>query len=381
MKIALELQPCLKKRSGIGVYTYELARCLQGYKDIELFGNIFNFMGRNNIEDDIRGLEFKKNYCWLMPYGVYRRVWHHIPVGYNDFFKEQVDISHFFNFIVPPRVKGKIVNTIHDLTFELYPETMDQANLKRIKDDIAYSIERSDKLIAVSEATKMDMIKYLKLDPAQIEVVYNGVHYELFNEPITEEKREAVRKKYRLPEHYILYMGTLEPRKNIELLIEAFKVLKKEGESIVQNVKLVLAGKKGWFFEEIFKKIEVLGLTEEVIDLGYIYEEDKVALYQMAKCFTFPSLFEGFGIPVIEAMAAGVPVITSNVSSLPEVAGDAAILINPKDVIALAEGMYRLLVDETYREILIQKGYNNAQCYSWESAAAKLHQIYQNLMQ
>ena len=344
MKIAVELQPCLKNRSGVGVYTYELSKRLQAYEQIELQGDVFNFLERNDLKQDLMGLNFNKETCKLFPYGIYRRIWHYLPINYNQLFKREAQLTHFFNFIVPPRIEGKVMNTIYDLTFEFYPETMDKRNLRRIKGDLAYSLERPDKIITISEATKKDMIQHLRVDSSKIEVIYCGVDFKRFNE--VRDNSQSVREKYQLPDQYVLYMGTLEPRKNIATLIEAFKRFKVEGDKSNAQIKLVLAGKKGWLYEGIFKKIQELGLEDDVVDLGYIDEVDKPALYQMAQCFVFPSIYEGFGIPVIEAMAAGTPVITTNVSSLPEVAGEAGLLVNPKDITALAEGMCQLTTNE-----------------------------------
>lgn len=379
MKVALELQPCLKNRSGIGVYTYELSKRLQKYQEVELYGDIFNFFGRNDLSADLKDLNFDKETCKLFPYGVYRRIWHYAPIKYNTLFKRQADISHFFNFIVPPRIEGKIINTVHDLTFEFYPETMDHKNLKRLKTDIGYSLERADKIVTISECSKKDIIEVLHVEPEKLEIIYPGVDFEYFNRRFSEEEVKLVKEKYGLPEQYILYMGTLEPRKNIPSIIEAFYKLKKGGDEKIQDVKLVLAGKKGWLYEEIFNKVKELGLEDEVIFTDYIAEEDKPILYQLASLFIFPSLYEGFGIPVLEAMASSVPVITSKSSSLPEVAGDAALLVNPRDTISMAEGMHCILTKEDYSKTLIQKGHIQARRFNWEDSAHKLYELYKKL--
>ena len=379
MKVSLELQPCLKNKSGIGVYTYEISKCLQKYSDITLCGDIFNFINRNNIEKDIDGLNFNKNIFSLFPYGVYRRVWNYVPIRYNWLFNDESDIYHFFNFIVPPRIKGKVITTIHDMTYVLYPETMDIRNLKRIKNDIQYSVNRADKIITVSESSKKDIIKFLSVDEAKIEVVYNGVEYDKFNKSYSEDEKSKIRVKYTLPKNYILYMGTLEPRKNIESIIEAFSLFKKENTVSNQNIKLVIAGKKGWLFENIFKLVNKLSLKDDVIFTDYIDENDKSIIYNMASLFVFPSLYEGFGIPVLEAMASSVPVITSNVSSLPEVAGDAAILVEPKDIKSIAKYMDKVLADKELRNNLIKKGHEQAKKFTWESSTKKLVNIYRDL--
>ena len=379
MKVALELQPCLKNRSGIGVYTYELSRRLQQFEDLELAGDIFNFLGRNDLTADLRHLEFNQDTCKLFPYGIYRRIWHYAPIQYNTLFKREADITHFFNFIIPPRIKGKIVNTVHDLTFEFYPETMDKKNLKRLKTDIHYSLDRADKIVTISECSRKDIIEVLNVDSSKVEIVYPGVDYAYFNTTPSSERIAQVRSKYNLPEEYILYMGTLEPRKNIPSIVEAFYKLKKGGDEKVQSVKLVLAGKKGWMYEEIFKKIQELGLEDDVVFTDYVDEVDKAIIYRLASLFVFPSLYEGFGIPVLEAMASSTPVIASKSSSLPEVAGDAALLVNPQDTLSMAEGMHCILTQKDYRQLLVQRGHVQAQKFNWEDSSQKLYELYKSL--
>ncbi|ENZ30832.1 hypothetical protein HMPREF1084_03405 [Clostridium butyricum 60E.3] len=377
MKINLELQPCLKNKSGIGIYTYELTKLLQINKDIELSGEIFNFFNRNDISKDIEGLTIPIKLCTLFPYGVYRRIWNKIPINYNRLFQSDADIYHFFNFIVPPRINGKIITTIHDMTYILYPETMDKRNLKRITDDIDYSVNRSDKIITVSESSKRDIIRYLNVPEEKIEVVYNGVEYDRFAKSNNNQDKLKVMQKYNLPQNYILYMGTLEPRKNIESIVRSYSVLKKNYNN---EIKLVIAGKKGWLFENIFNLVESLKLQDDVVFTDYVDEVDKAAIYQMANLFVFPSIYEGFGIPVLEAMASSVPVITSNVSSLPEVAGDAAILVEPKDVNSIAKNMHKILSNNDLRDKLICKGHIQAKKFTWEASAEKLYKIYKSMM-
>lgn len=380
MRIALELQSCLKNKSGIGIYTYELSKRLQKYNDLEFEGHIFNFLNRNDISKDIEGINIEKRVCSLFPYGVYRRIWHYSMIKYNSLFKSKCGIYHFFNFIVPPRIEGKVITTIHDMTYEMYPETMDKKNLKRIKDDIEYSVNRADKIITVSESSKYDIIKYLNVPENEIEVVYNGVEYNRFARDYNEEEKVKVKQKYSLPDNYILYMGTLEPRKNIESIVEAFKLFKEQSYLKEKDFKLVIAGKKGWMFESIFELVNKLNLQENVIFTDYVDEKDKPLIYNMAQLFVFPSIYEGFGIPVLEAMASSVPVITSNVSSLPEVAGDAAILVDPKDTLSIAKNINDILSDENLKDELINKGHIQAQIFTWEASAEKLYEIYKSMM-
>lgn len=380
MKISLELQPCLKNKSGIGIYTYEIAKRLQEFDDIEIQGDIFNFNNRNDISKDIEGLNFDKNICSLFPYGVYRRLWNYVPIKYKWLFNDNSDIYHFFNFIVPPRITGKVITTIHDMTYELYPETMDKRNLKRIKDDIQYSVNRSEKIITVSESSKRDIIKFLNVPESKVEVVYNGVDYNRYSTSYDENQKNKVRKKYNIPNDYILYMGTLEPRKNIESIIKAFSLFKKENIINSKDIKLVIAGKKGWMFESIFNLVTELKLEENIIFTDYIDEADKPIIYNMAKLFIFPSIYEGFGIPILEAMASSVPVITSNVSSMPEIAGEAAVLVEPMNIVSISNNINKILSDKEYSSKLVRKGHIQAKKFSWDLSAKKMYDIYKNIL-
>lgn len=379
MKVALELQPCLKNRSGIGTYTYELAKQLQANDTVELEGHIFNFMMCNDLMQELDGLHFLQKYCRLFSYGIYRRIWRLAPIPYRWLFGDTADITHFFNFVIPKGVKGKVVTTIHDVVWLRYPETMDEKNYKRITQNIQYSINRADCIVAVSESTKQDLIALLQVPAEKIVIASPGVDMVRFQHQYPDEQLQHVRQRYHLPKRYILYMGTLEPRKNIERLVQAFAQLQQQDD--LQSYKLVLAGKKGWQYETIFTQIQQLGIEDAVICTDYVEEEDKAAIYQMADLFVFPSLYEGFGMPILEAMAAGVPVITSNVSSMPEVAGDAALLIAPDSVEQIASAMQRLLTDEALRKRCVQRGYERCKVFTWERSADILVQMYQQMMQ
>lgn len=380
MKVSLDLEPCCNNRSGIGIYTYNIAKALTEIEQIDVYGEIFSFLGRNKIDKNYSDLNIKLHICRLFPYGVYRRVWGKIPLKYNTLLNSKNHIYHFFDYIVPPNIEGKVITTIHDMTYVLYPEIVEEKTMSRIKKGIEYSVNRADKIITVSESSKCDIIKYLKVPNDKIEVIYNGVEYNRFARDYNEEEKVKVKQKYSLPDNYILYMGTLEPRKNIESIVEAFKLFKEQSYLKEKDFKLVIAGKKGWMFESIFELVNKLNLQENVIFTDYVDEKDKPLIYNMAQLFVFPSIYEGFGIPVLEAMASSVPVITSNVSSLPEVAGDAAILVDPKDTLSIAKNIHDILSDENLKDELINKGHIQAQIFTWEASAEKLYEIYKSMM-
>ena len=222
-------------------------------------------------------------------------------------------------------------------------------------------------------------MELLHVPEQKIVIVPPGVDITTFQVSYSKDALQQVRTKYQLSDNYILYMGTLEPRKNIERLVQAFAQLLQQNE--FQKYKLVLAGKKGWRYDSIFEQIKTLGIEDKIIFTGYVAEVDKAAIYQMAKLFVFPSLYEGFGIPIVEAMAAGVPVITSNVSSMPEAAGDAALLIDPFSVEQIAIAMQKLLTDETLRQLCIARGYEHCKLFTWERSADILVQMYHEIMQ
>lgn len=373
MKVALELQPCCGKRSGIGTYTYELAKRLKNQDGLEFCGNLFNFAGRNDNSDSLAGVEMPIRESRIFPYGVYRRVWNLVPIPYQSLFPDRADLSVFFNYIVPPRVSGRVITTIHDMTWLRFPETMDQRNYRRLKNGMAHSIERSDGILTVSSFSKEEIHKLLHIPMEKIFVVYNAASCSLETEPF-----EAVAEKYQIYRPYILYVGTIEPRKNLVRLIHAFSQLRKEYGIPHQ---LVLAGGRGWNCEDIYQAAKESAPGNEIVFTGYVSGGEKNALYQNAAAFVFPSLYEGFGIPPLEAMERGCPVVCSNAASLPEVVGEAARLVDPLDEAEIAQGIWDVLSDSGYASRLVERGYEQAKKFTWEASAKKLTEICREVLE
>jgi glycosyltransferase involved in cell wall biosynthesis len=274
--------------------------------------------------------------------------------------------------IVHPR---RSVVTVHDLGYRHEPQA--HRPLDRLYLDLStrYNARAASHVIADSEATRRDLVQLYGTDPQRITVIPLGV--DELSQPVTDTARlAAVRAKYGLPGDYLLYVGTLQPRKNLVRLIEAWgKICNlQSGPRTAPRLgaicnKLVIAGKRGWLYEEIFAAVRRLGLERQVLFPGYVPEEDLPALLSGATAFVLPSLYEGFGLPVLEAMACGTPVIAANVSSLPEVVGDAGLLVNPLDSDALAAAMQRLLTDAALRAELRQRGLARAKLFSWPRCA------------
>ena len=364
MTVALELQPCCGKRSGIGNYTYEIARNLKPEENLKFVGNLFNFLGRNDNSQELSGISIPIREGKLFPYGVYRRIWNLVPIPYQSLFPGNADLSVFFNYIIPPRVSGKAISTVFDLTYLRFPETMEPRNRKRLRSGMEYSIGRSDHIITISEFSKREIIELLSVPEDKISVV-----------PCAPSAlnctggNPASIEKFGVRKPYLLYVGTIEPRKNLNRLIKAFSMLKNE-----QGIdhQLVLAGGKGWSNTDIYQ----LGASvDNVVFTGYLSEEEKYAMYQNADLFVFPSLYEGFGIPPLEAMAFGCPVVCADAASLPEVVGQAAELVDPLDEVSIAQGIWNVLADSHKSQLLVQQGYEQVKRYTWDASAKRLTEV------
>jgi len=369
--IALELQPCVKQRSGIGVYTYEIAKRLKNDDELNYYGTIFNFLGKTDIANDLKEVPFKILINKLMPYGVYRRIWSFIPLSYNRIFNKNSEVYHFFNFIVPPNIKGTVITTIHDMAYKKFPGTLDPKNLKRLEKSIDYSVQRSNYIITISESSKKDILEEFDIPESKILIVSPSYSIKPSNLNI-----EDINCKYDINSSYILYVGNLEPRKNIPRLIEAFAELKKLPSF---NHKLVIAGGKGWMYNEIFEIIDKLNISSDIVFTGFVSDSEKTALYKYADLFVFPSLYEGFGIPILESMAMGTPVVCSDSSSMPEAGGDAAFYVDPLDVESIANGIKTVISDNDLRQSMINKGYEQIKKFSWDESVRKLKELYKSL--
>ena len=370
--VALELQPCCGKRSGIGVYTYELAKRLQDDEQLHFCGNMFNFCGRNDNSEMLRGISMPINESRLFPYGVYRRIWNYLPVDYERFFPTRADLSIFFNYIVPPRITGKVMAAVYDMTCLRFPETMDARNRHRLNEGLRRSMERSDRVLTISEFSKQEITELLGFPSEKISVIPCAP---AFSE--TTASAEKTFSKFGIQQPYILYVGTLEPRKNLVRLLKAFALLKEQGFPH----QLVLAGGKGWNSEAFDQALAASPVGASVRLTGYVSDEEKNTLYREANLFVFPSLYEGFGIPPLEAMHWNCPVVCSDAASLPEVCGDAAEYVNPVDVKSIANGIYRGLTDEARRTELVRAGKTRENRYTWETSADLLRDLCREVLE
>ena len=281
-----------------------------------------------------------------------------------DVFWSAMYIPHF---ALPSRVAT--ILTVHDLESRLYPQTMSLKTYWGHRLLVWPSVRQADRIVAVSGSTARDLQRVLKVPESKIDVIHHGVD-PAFNPQDSDRAAQYVAGKYGVSKHYALAVGTVQPRKNLVTLVEAMQILRDRGEGSFQ---LVVAGVRGWKNTKLDETIRRLGLTGEHIRfLGLVPEEDLPVLYSGSWLFVFPSHYEGFGLPLVEAMACGVPVIASNTSSIPEVVGDAALLVPPTEPEAFAEAILRVRRDKELRTAMIEKGLRRAACFRWDKAAGQL---------
>jgi glycosyltransferase involved in cell wall biosynthesis len=346
----------MKNWSGIGKYSKSLINfykdnidnkfCLLINGDNEYFNNIKIKSSVFSIKEqfEIPYLSFKKNY----------------------------NLFHSPHFVFPIFNPGKIILTIHDLTPLLFPDIFSLQARTYMKIMIWLSKFKADKIITVSQNTKDDLVEMFNYNPKKIKVIYNGVDnsYKIIdNKKLISE----IKDKYDTGKDFLLYVGNIKPHKNIPVLLKALSNIDKQN-------KLVIVGKRDKAYDEIFDIIDQNNLEDRIIFTGFVPDKDLILLYNAATLFVYPSLYEGFGLPPLEAMACGTPVITSNVSSLPEVVGYAAITVDPYNINGLAEEINKVLGNEVLQKAMIKKGIERAKEFTWEKTARETIRVYEEVL-
>jgi len=397
MRIGIDGRPLQEKYGGVKEYTLNLLHALFSLDQKNEYHIFYNSFGQIDAPD------FKK----YPNVTIHQFHWPNklLNLSMRLFNYPKLDKLIFQNYHLPPTtyhldlfflpnlnfialsLKCKLIATVHDLSFHYFPEFYSlKQQLRHKAIDYKRLLSQPTKIITVSEHTKNDLIETFDIATEKIEVVYpclsnppqspflkGGGRGSL---PFPPEADQPLEDKKGEPERdFILYLGTLEPRKNIESIIEAYKILKKKNSNLP---KLIIAGPKGWRYKSIFKIIDS-SIKNDVVFSSQVSEEEKIALYQSAKLFIFPSFYEGFGLPPLEAASFGVPIIASTVSSLPEVLGDAAFYVNPWNVAELAEAMDFLLHNEEMRAKLSQAGKQQAAKFQNQESAAKLLRIFEEV--
>ena len=286
----------------------------------------------------------------------------------------RLPLCHFTNFLAPLKAPCPYLVTIHDMSLFIHGEMHTRKSLWSVRSLLPLVARRADAIIAVSESARRDILSVLRVPAQKVRVIHEaaGEEYRVLDRP---GELHRVSATYGLQDPFILSVGTIEPRKNLQRLLLAYARLKQAG----QKETLLLVGQLGWKYQGVLREIERLGLQDRVRILGYVPDADLPAIYNLARALAFPSLYEGFGLPILEAMACGTPVLTSNCSSMPEVAGEAAVLVDPCSQESLTEGLHRILQDASFREQLRAAGFKRAAQFSWSRAAAETTRLYENL--
>nr|WP_319538761.1 glycosyltransferase family 1 protein [uncultured Methanospirillum sp.] len=365
IKIGLITGDLKQNKSGIGTYVFQLIEDLKKNTDLTLIKHPFG--------DDVLG-------CSSVLSSIPRRSFSHILWSQALSLKKQslkkLDIIHNpAQYPVSPNIGQNYIVTIHDLIPILYPQYVGSIFSIQAKLYYPYMLKRASKIITVSNHTKDDILKIYKIPDQKIEVVYSGVSNH-FN-PSSPEEKKRIKQKYNLNHPFILFVGAIEPKKNIELLIKAYYICQKSNPYF----DLVIAGKKAWKFETVFKLIQSLNLSKKIHILNFVPYEDLPALYSSAEVFVFPSRYEGFGFPPLEAMKCGTPVITSNVSSLPEIMGKEGLMINPNDYEQLSELILKLLSDPEFHNQYSLYSLDRAKKFSWKKTASKTLEVYNSVIE
>jgi glycosyltransferase involved in cell wall biosynthesis len=376
MRIAIDLSPIVHKKAGLGRYARMLTEHLvtqdkandylaftHGKFADETLSPALRALPRVNIPLDARP--------WRM------LVWlaHVLRVPMDRALGvPRADIFHATEHLLPPLKNARSVFTLHDLIFQLFPEYHLPLNRWFLQNAMPHFLRRADAIIAVSECTKRDAIRFYNVPPEKITVIYEAADPALRPE-INPERIAQVRAWYANKQPFLFFVGVIEPRKNIRALVDALRVLRERG----YPHRLLIAGRKGWLYQPTFDHVEQVGMAEFVTFLDFVPDDDLRALFAACDAFVFPSLYEGFGLPPLEAMACGAPVVCSNASSLPEVVGDAALLIDPRDVGAIANAIERVVTDRALRGDLRARGFAQAAKFSWERAARETLAVYERV--
>lgn len=376
VRVVMDVGPAVHQQAGLARYTERLADHLlrQQAERVDL-GLFYNAHSGHRLPASLDGTKVRSvsmgQYAWrlgvltgqLMGRPDYAR---HIPAA---------QVYHATEHLLPrmPKTTATVL-TVHDLIFERFPQHHTLTNRLFLKLAMPLFVRRADAVIAVSQSTKQDLVELYRTPPAKIHVIHEGID-ERFA-PIGPPGVHRVKSKYSPDRPYLLMVGTLEPRKNHAAALTLLARLKAEEFPH----RLVIAGGKGWLFDPIQRQVDELGLTDDVVFAGFVDDVDLPALYTGAACVVMPSLYEGFGFPVLEAMACGVPVVCSNVSSLPEVAGDAALLVDPLDGDALHAAVRRVLTEGELARHLGTVGQRQAGGFRWSTTAAETVAVYENTL-
>jgi len=357
MRVGIDIRSTLKKQTGIGKYTLNLINALSKPDSHNYY-----------LYSQKKLLDFKRRLPKLPA-----KNFHHCV----DYFKKgpdrvlpELDVFHTSSYdLEKPKKARKFIVTVHDVIIKAYPRGHSEKTIKEIDEQLKKTLSEADLLIADSHNTKADLVKFYSAPESKIHVIYPGVS----SPPPPRRWRRSTYAVEDVKTKYILFVGTIEPRKNIRGLIKAFNWLKKERGL---RHKLIIAGMKGWMYEDIFEEYKNSEFKNDIIFKGYVDDKELADLYKNASVFVYPSFYEGFGFPILEAFGYGVPVVTSKTSSCGEIAGVGALLINPENYKEIGEGIFKIINNESLKQELIAKGLNRAKEFTWDRTAIEFLRLF-----
>lgn len=369
MRVLVDIQAAIAQRAGVGRYTKALVERLgahAGVDELRLF--YFDFQRKGTPFQAPHAVQRAVRWC---PGRVAQKAWKTLEWPPFDWFAGAADVYHFPNFILPPLRRGRAVVTIHDTSFLRHPETTEEKNLEYLTARIRSTVERADAIITDSAFSAREVVELLGPPEEKVFPVLLGLSGDV-RRPEEQDIGRA-RADAGLDRPYVLMVGTVEPRKNMGFLIDVFEQLE------WFDGYLVIAGMRGWKYEPILERIAASPRAERIRYVDYVPDAQLPALYAGAEAFVFPSLYEGFGFPPLEAMACGTPVVCSNAGSLPEVVGDAAVVMPPSDAAAWAAAVRSVIEDASKRNDLVDKGLEQARRFDWDDTARRTWDIYRKV--
>jgi len=373
MKIAIDARMYHSSHAGIGRYTRALVRELASLDKTNDYTIILT--KKDTEEYDIKNKNFKTIIVDFIHFTFAEQT-----KLYKILNKENFDLVHFTNFNHPIFFKGKFVVTMHDLTLMLFPSGRQKSFIKQLvfKKVLKNAVNKAKKIIAISKATKNDLVKYLDADRTKIDVIYEGVDPEYLPNEKLKSKNSKLLNNYKITKPYILFVSQWRPHKGLPDLIRAFEILKRDNK--YKDLKLVITGKPDKGFPDLPRSIDSSLIRKDIITTGFVPDEDLPIIYNHASVFVFPSHYEGFGLTPLEAMACGAPVVSSNLSCMPEILGDAALYFNPNNHKEMAEKINQILSSNEKREALVAAGFLRVKKYSWEKMAKETLKIYEQII-
>jgi glycosyltransferase involved in cell wall biosynthesis len=373
VRVAIDIQSLLRRKTGVGHALYDLIEALAALEAPDEI-MAFYFSRHHRIALPFCHERFRERRIGFPPGRLLSALWKRWPMPAVDRFLDEVDGWHFPDFVARPVRRGKVIVTIHDLSFARLPETVEPKNRAYLTRNVPRSLERADAVIAVSDFTCRELEALFPVCRGKVHVIHHGVR-RLFR-PSTDLDEDAGVHLPPLPKRYVLAVGTVEPRKNIGLLLDAMSILRRHGA--LRDVGLVLGGGPGWLAADVEQRLAAEHRAGALVRLGYISDEALRRLYCGAAVLAFPTRYEGFGLPALEAMACGLPVVCSSIASLPEVVGDAAILVEEPAPEAFADALRRVLSNETLADDLRRRGLERAANFAWDKAARRTLDVYRH---